>query len=499
MSRFTELCATFAKEGPLNRDIMAPRRRSPEWSLLPIAASLEKSTQETAVPTAFPRCYLKPFVERLKKNREDAAAALYRKRKKLLIEQQGNQFSTEKAQDYLNLLTGAITSWGDPKNIPILKRFGVVVHETYNSFFKEIRTEPSDPDKGSYYPPMIDLSGDDHWGPHAINGREMLEFNDSSIGVISLPVSYGSHPLLWTTLAHEVGGHSAMNGLAGRRGAFWAVRDVPAEIEEAVGAVTGLAQGWNKVWQHWAIEAAADVYGLLFMGPYFIVSLTAWLSAAKAIDPFGPQTKIGCLENVLYLRNGMLADDHPPDILRLWIALGVADAMIEKNHHHARSWIELFDEIGLDAKGAATTLDVHDIMVGGISCQLELKPLLQDARKIGKLIATASLKSLGRDGGSRAIIDMLAWTNDDEQSAAAIKKIAASNTPLTQSGPGKPEAAHLLAGATMAVYDRPGDYSKINRFLDAALEARYPFTQYAQPAPTSRQAQSIPSRAETPD
>ena len=90
--------------------------------------------------------------------------------------------------------------------------------------------------------------------------------------------------------------------------------------------------------------------------------------------------------------------------------------------------------------------------------------LIDDAQKIGELIITTPLKSLG----NRRTIDFGSWNNADEDKAREIAEVAKDVSQVPQL-PNGVDASHLLAGATMAVYANPDAFSKINEFLNAAL------------------------------
>lgn len=479
MTRFEKLCRVFNESGPPLQNVIDPGVRLPQWTLRDLDSVLKEIVDPANIPPEFPPRYRTGYVARLRKNRSSVIAGLRRKQTEFLLQQEGVEYSAEKAQQWADLLAEAIVGWGNEENIEILRRFAAVVSDIYYGFFLEARRANPDLKPGTYYPPMIALMEDrKRWGPHALNGREMFELSRSAIGVVALPRNFSDHPLFWTLLAHEVGGHSATNGISAGLGHPWHLLDIPGQIVDSVTDKVIHEKEWLPVWKHWAVEMAADVYGLLFMGPYFVVSLAAFLSWAKARDPFGPQTPLGCLENVIYLRNGVLADDHPPDILRLWLAMGVADAMIEKGESHAKAWITLFEEILESAKGTTNTLDVHDVTVGGISLRIESQPLFEDARRMGRHIALTCLSVPSSSAGTRGIIDLVKWTEADERLAMTVRKLV-EETPDDTGDHGRNfTSAHLLAGATMAIFDGKADYTRTTGFLNSALSARFGLTPF---------------------
>jgi hypothetical protein len=63
------------------------------------------------------------------------------------------------------------------------------------------------------------------------------------------------------------------------------IPDLVEELQEKV--ANNIANKWAPTWRTWTEELAADVAGLLCMGPYFAISLAGLLSATACSDPFG--------------------------------------------------------------------------------------------------------------------------------------------------------------------------------------------------------------------
>ncbi len=90
---------------------------------------------------------------------------------------------------------------------------------------------------------------------------------------------------------------------------------------------------------------------------------------------------------------------------------------------------------------------------------------------MGRFIATAPLDALK----GQAIVSFQAWSDKDEAKARCIMKQAAAHAggKVLPSLPGDVNAAHLLAGATMAVYQEPAHFDDITEYLNAGLDMRY--------------------------
>ena len=120
-------------------------------------------------------------------------------------------------------------------------------------------------------------------GPFTIESDLMKQKFGVSIGVVSLPATYRDHPVIWAGLSHEVGGHDVVHADAGlleemvKQGAARCWRRISHR-----GAITTTAALNALIWSYWMDEAAADVYGVLNMGPIFALNLAGFLAAFRA-------------------------------------------------------------------------------------------------------------------------------------------------------------------------------------------------------------------------
>jgi hypothetical protein len=241
-------------------------------------------------------------------------------------------------------------------------------------------------------------------------------------------------------LAHEVGGHAVTDAIPG----------LAEELARVVPAVADLSSYGSDLWQNWVEEAAADVYGLLNIGPSFAIGLGAWLKATK---------KPPAIDTSVRFVAGRPDDSHPVDLLRLYLLKGATDAL--PNFGKSKEgWVK---EIERAIKSAAPGVeDINLYYTDPLSPQPRpLKELGQDAEKIGAAIVTKQLCSLHR----RAISDIETWGEEDEQRALDVKQAAIANQPLT----GLADDAHLLAGATLALSEDASLYNTLNQRLREAL------------------------------
>lgn len=152
------------------------------------------------------------------------------------------------------------------------------------------------------FPPLV------KWGSVAEGPYTWPVTATASCGVtapiVSLPAPNARAGLLaWAALAHETAGHDVLEADTGLR----------AELSRAVREALLAAKLGSALAGYWADrldEAAADVLGILNMGPAAGVGLIGYFRALNAAWRGRAQ-----------LRNVGSADDpHPADIVRGWLA-----------------------------------------------------------------------------------------------------------------------------------------------------------------------------------
>jgi hypothetical protein len=116
-------------------------------------------------------------------------------------------------------------------------------------------------------------------GPFTIESDLMKQKVGVSIGVVSLPATYRDHPVIWAGLSHEVGGHDVVHADAGLVAEMVAKTRVRLAPHAALTGPLNTAALNALIWSYWMDEAAADVYGILNMGPGFAINLAGFLAA----------------------------------------------------------------------------------------------------------------------------------------------------------------------------------------------------------------------------
>ena len=402
-------------------------------------------------------------------------------------------FLATQAADWVTIMVDAVLNWagqsiedprGDHVDAAEFKRFVVVVWDFYEKFTtaynKVVRKVRHELQEKTDPRPLVTFSPTRIWGPHTINADKMCKLIGTRVGVVSLPSVFAKFPLLWAPLAHEVFGHDISHAL-GRTTSAHLMPKIIKDFEKIVAA--NVSAEWRPTWLTWTEELAADLAGLLCMGPYFAISFAALMSVSACSDPFAPLWRPGRVGTTLVARTGRAYDEHPPDLLRLYALLGAAEAMLglQGFDEMSRS-VEALKQVVDEACLSSCMIDVYDFDSQSVLMRYDCDDLVTNARNIGASIVTTPLESLA----NRPITDFHSWNNADEAKATTIaakaKEFAVSKAKeivkfagdLSQVPqlPDGVDSSHLLTGATMAVYDDPAAFDYINEFLSAALTER---------------------------
>ncbi len=337
---------------------------------------------------------------------------------------------------------GAVTNWHKTSLRPAMATFSAVGTAISASFGGN---------EEERLPPLVTFAPTSFWGPHTINPAKAVPITGSKIGIVSMPWSYADQPLLWIALSHEIGGHDTLN----RR------PHLMHELRESFlhdAAFQKKTHGWNSAWCRFLEEATADVCGILGAGPAFAVSLIAWLAAVPRAGVTATPLGAATVGMSFFLRGGLINDDHPPDLLRLYSAIGVVEVLEHLSPATRKSWISRLEAVALEAAGGSKIIDTYD-EAGALTRRYDLSTLAEAARAAGHHIATVKLASLGH----KSIQSIKTWTDEDESQAEAVKAAciadqACATTPL-----------HLIAGATLAVFTQGIAYDVASRWLLAEL------------------------------
>jgi hypothetical protein len=360
-----------------------------------------------------------------------------------------------------------------------LTRFLAVVSNLYRSFVNANKRSAVGVTLVTETPPLAFFQSDSMQGPYTIESDLMHQFFGMSIGIVSLPASYRDHPVIWASLTHEVCGHDVVHADEGL-------------VPEMVAAVRAkLAPDFKPrkkldtatlnalIWSYWIDEAAADVYGVLNMGPSFPLNLAAMLAAFRgriAVDlkhePRPAKPRVATRADPRDHAHGdEIMDDHPIDLLRFYLAAGVIETMTKLNASARAGYVADVEAVAKALAGGATEISVaglvqisHDDWMP-IKETMKLSDAATAARQVGRIIATGKFKALN----NHSIQDIETWDDADEEIAQSI----AGQILRNESVIGRGDDAQLLAGVTLAVLQRPDLYDAAGALLNAALDDSY--------------------------
>jgi hypothetical protein len=403
-------------------------------------------TNVAAMPVDYRAAYAQPLIAALPSFCAQAKAEF----EQAVAQGQARDEAMAGAVSTTDTLVGAVRDWANPTYLKPLQRFEAVISNFYRSFLSDEQRSKIQLPLKEVMPPLATFAATGNDGPFTLPVDDVTSLVNAKIGIVSLPGSYREHPLLWPALAHETGGHDVVHADTG----------LEEELASGVRHLKGLPRGIGPLWSAWMDETVADVYGLLNVGPSFAVSLSAFFSSLE--KAFGEQQPAGAISNRIPVQGGSLADVHPVDLLRLYLAQGVVSKLTALAPARIHAWQTLIGDVAAQAAGGKTTIDLYDIGTRTVVQSLPLAPMADAARAVGAYIACTQLRAL--EGHS--IQDIETWDDGDEDAAIAITAALAAGQPIVALG----DDAQLLAGATVAFHNKPADYAAITKALDAALD-----------------------------
>jgi hypothetical protein len=348
-----------------------------------------------------------------------------------------------------------------------LQRFLAVISNLYRSFLDANKRTGANVPVRETLPPLAMFQHDGSDGPFTITVEQVQQLTGASVGVVSMPATYADDPLIWAALCHETGGHDVTHA-------------DPGLLEELANGIPAAFSGMPTpagvsrdelalLWSYWIDEASADVYGLLNIGPAFAPNLAVFFAAlgAQGVDA-PPKLR---MESGFDPRDPSKSlDPHPTDILRLHLAAGVIDTLdrlspVSRDGYNG----QIAQLSALLATGTTVTIagniPVERDHLEPIQMQVPLATMQQAARSVGGFIATAKLNALA----GHSIQDIETWDDSDESRAQAVKQAALAGEAIGSLG----DDAQLLAGATIALLEKPDQYDVVTAALNAGLDLSF--------------------------
>ncbi len=362
---------------------------------------------------------------------------------------------------------------------PELHRFLAVVSNLFRSFINANKRTALNVPLVTVPPPLAFFQCDGNSGPYTITSESMQKLFGTPVAVVSLPASYRNHGLLWCSLAHEVCGHDVVHADPGL---------VPELVQGVRTMFCGPSFSPNGpltpnllnalLWSHWIDEAAADVYGVLNMGPTFALNLAAFFSAmvasiyARTGRPVPPMPYLRSTAGPRDPRSGdNHMDEHPVDILRLHLAIGVIESLPKLAPAKKAEYIAAIEAV---AKAAGRGND-HVRVQGEVKItrhnwrmideKIPLAEAQEAARRAGSFLASTKLEVLNK----HSIQEIETWDDADEATAQGVADAIFANRSIVGGG----DDAQMLAGCNIAIMQRPELYEQMTKLLHAGLDESF--------------------------
>jgi hypothetical protein len=203
-----------------------------------------------------------------------------------------------------------------------------------------------------------------------------------------------------------------------------AIPQLLEELQAGVGtalahtSVAGLGrEELVDLWKYWMDEAVADVYGILNVGPTFGLIMAAYHAAYS--NNQAPRLEIPKVRMAS-------ADSHPPAILRIHLAIGVAESLDELREATRNVYIDDLKRL-VDLCASGDVVEISGPALGGRKKpKLPLAEMQEAARQVGKHIAKVKLKALG----DQSIQDIETWDDADEACGRAVTRALADGKPI---------------------------------------------------------------------
>ncbi|MDR4493349.1 MAG: hypothetical protein R3B74_02790 [Nitrospirales bacterium] len=356
--------------------------------------------------------------------------------------------------------------------------------------------------------------------PYTFPAHESALLFGGKVGIVVLPASYREHPLLWSALAHEVGGHDILHIVPG----------LLSELERKVSELSfrnGSSSSDNKLlrqlWRYWIGEAASDICGVLFMGPTYALAQAIYIAVLnEQLNPVIGQFFVDAIDELKEdLKNAMELEDeewkkeikggltilankgnalkelkgnpvlntsprppdrsgeisyHPSDILRLYTMIGALEATQDMNRQATHDVIQLIEDIIVFCKNSDDVLISGFIQTGSdawlrVEKTFPLSIMKAAAKKVGQCVVKTPLASLNNN----AMRDLVNWDEEENIGANEIKNTLLKNSETNDIISNMGSDAQLLAGATLAIFENPDPffYTTINERLAEALQKSF--------------------------
>ncbi|NUQ76592.1 MAG: hypothetical protein HUU21_23880 [Polyangiaceae bacterium] len=315
--------------------------------------------------------------------------------------------------------------------------FQEMVSDLYDGFLSVQERKGIRAAEGCVIPPLVKW-GLPERGPYTWTASATRVF-DVNASIVSLPPANAKLGLIaWTGLAHETAGHDILAANTGL------VEELSRRVNKAISALPSLGPHAAVLAEYWSIrieESAADVLGILNMGPAAAVGLIGYLRAMN--EAHGDRCR---------LRHcGDDRDVHPMDLMRGYLVKAVVDLLPFKENKDR--WCKIIEE-----QVQEDTVDQLQVDGTPIRCNVAKDA----AAEVARVLVSEPLDSLNM----HSLSEIQTWRDIDEQAAQELEPHLTRLGPLDQIYIRGFYAAHVLAAALIASM-RPS--AEIPLIFDRAL------------------------------
>jgi len=304
--------------------------------------------------------------------------------------------------------------------------FHEVVSDLYEGFLSaEARRGVKPPDQG-VVPPVVRW-GSAEAGPYTWPATDTAAL-DVKAAVVSLPAANATGGLLaWPALAHETAGHDIVAADAG-------LGDELARVVREQLLAEKLGPALAGYWADRVDETAADVLGVLNMGPAAAVGLVGYFRALN-----------GAARGTPALRNVGRADDpHPADLARAYVA---AEAVRLLSFKGAGSWA--------DRLIAEADRDLGQLRLGNVAVSPGVAKA--SAAAVARAIVRTKLDALE----GRALGEIQDWRDRDEAIVTELRRDGMASGAGSRTASAGAVAGRYGAGAYAAHAVAAGVYEAV--------------------------------------
>ena len=383
----------------------------------------------------------------------------------------------------LETMTGCVYQHSQRALQPPLNRFLAVISNLYRSFLDNTKRSHLDVPLTETLPPLAVFQSDPRSGPFTMTVETVMQLIGAEVGVVSMPHTFADHPLFFGSLAHETGGHDVIH----------ADTTLMPQLREQVYTLFAdhELQWMGLLWDYWMDETAADVYGVLNVGPTFAYNL-ALLLAIFIAQQERPAPKVPRLRTSSGADEQGALDPHPTDILRLAVIQGVVGSLAGLDASTITSYQEKIARLARALAPGVTHVQLSGLarVRNGRSMNFQnsipLATLQAAGSKVGAMIATSAFAALA----GHSVQDIETWDNGDENAAHSISGLLQSGTSIVSAG----DDAQIIAGLTLAVLDRPARYAACSDLASAALDDSFASDPYWGSQPRDRMVLPLTKR-----